>query len=246
VTESVVSQILTELDGLEELKNVTVLAATNRPDMLDEALLRPGRLERHIYVPAPDVESRRKIFDVYMRDTGAMLAQDISVDELLEKTDGYVGADIEALVREAKLGAMREFIATMAGKSDQEVTDAAKNVMITKQHFGDATMKVKPSLDEEALEQFERLSWKIRFNQEERTILERAMGVIKRAGLRSADTGLNIEKIKTLSKKLRNLTLLNREKDFKQIKKVTKELEKAVEEKVDTYIKGGLSPTIKS
>ena len=104
VTESVVSQILTELDGLEELKDVTVIAATNRPDMIDEALLRPGRIERHIYVPPPDAEGRKKIFDVYLREAGALLASDVSIDTLVTETEGFVGADIEALVREAKLG----------------------------------------------------------------------------------------------------------------------------------------------
>ena len=88
VTESVVSQILTELDGLEELKNVTVIAATNRPDMIDPALLRPGRLERHIYVPPPDEEGRKKIFEVYLRDAGALLTEDISIDDLVRQTEG--------------------------------------------------------------------------------------------------------------------------------------------------------------
>ncbi len=101
VTESVVSQILTELDGLEELNNVMVLGATNRPDMLDEALLRPGRLDRIIYVPPPDREGRKKIFEVYLRDQ-EILARDINIDELVDRTEGYVGADIEAIVREAK------------------------------------------------------------------------------------------------------------------------------------------------
>ncbi|MDD5420136.1 MAG: CDC48 family AAA ATPase, partial [Methanomicrobiaceae archaeon] len=110
VTESVVSQILTELDGLEELHNVMVLGATNRPDMLDEALLRPGRFDRVIYVPPPDREGRKKIFEVYLRNADAILTKDIDIDELVDRTDGYVGADIEAVVREAKLSAMREFI----------------------------------------------------------------------------------------------------------------------------------------
>ena len=142
VTESVVSQILTELDGMEELKNVTILAATNRPDMLDDALLRPGRLERHIYVPAPDEESRKKIFDVYLGgETGNILAKDVDIDALVKKTEGYVGADIEALVREAKMAAMRDFIVQMGGRSEQERKDAIKNVMLTKAHFDAALLE---------------------------------------------------------------------------------------------------------
>jgi transitional endoplasmic reticulum ATPase len=222
VTESVVSQILTELDGLEELKNVTVLAATNRPDMLDEALLRPGRLERHIYVPAPDAESRKKIFEVYLQDTGAVLSKDISINELVEKTDGYVGADIEALVREAKLGAMREFIATMAGKTEQEVTDAAMNVMITKKHFEDAIARIRGSLDRDALEAAERQAWHMIYNQEQREVLEYAVGVIKRAELRSKGTAN--------TKDLRS-AMYKRMKDFGEIKKLTERLEKLLEPK---------------
>ena len=152
VTESVVSQILTELDGLEELKNVTVIAATNRPDMIDPALLRPGRLERHIYVPPPDEEGRKKIFEVYLRDAGALLTEDISIDDLVAQTDGYVGADIEALVRQAKLGAMRDFIRVMADTSDKEREDAVVNICITRQHFDDAAKRVRGSLDRDALE----------------------------------------------------------------------------------------------
>ena len=126
VTESVVSQILTELDGLEELTNVVVLGATNRPDMLDDALLRPGRLDRMIYVPPPDREGRKKIFEVYLRNRD-ILAKGVEIDELVEKTEGYVGADIEALVREAKISAMREFIALTAGKSEEERRQAVGN-----------------------------------------------------------------------------------------------------------------------
>ena len=71
---------------MEELKNVTVLAATNRPDMLDDALLRPGRLERHIYVPAPDEESRRKIFEVYLGgETSDILAKDVDIEALVRR-----------------------------------------------------------------------------------------------------------------------------------------------------------------
>ncbi len=142
VTESVVSQILTELDGMEELKNVTILAATNRPDMLDEALLRPGRLERHIYVPAPDEESRRKIFEVYLGgETGNILAKDVDIEALVKETEGYVGADIEALVREAKMAAMRDFIIMMGTSNEHERKDAIKNVMMTQAHFDAALRK---------------------------------------------------------------------------------------------------------
>jgi transitional endoplasmic reticulum ATPase len=224
VTESVVSQILTELDGMEELKNVTILAATNRPDMLDDALLRPGRLERHIYVPAPDEESRKKIFDVYLGDSGAILAKDINTDELVKQTDGYVGADIEALVREAKMAAMREFILAMADKSEQERIDAIKNVMITKVHFEAAMGTVKGSLDRDAIERSERQAWEMLFNQEQRTILEHAASILKRAEM----TGARVDA--SAVDDLRTKTFLRR-KDFAAIRKQTQALEELMEKK---------------
>jgi transitional endoplasmic reticulum ATPase len=216
VTESVVSQILTELDGLEELKNVTVIAATNRPDMLDPALMRPGRIERHIYVPPPDAESRKKIFEVYLHNAEAILTPDISVDDLVKATDGYVGADIEAVVREAKLGAMREFITVMAGKPDQELADAVVNVRITRKHFEDALKKVKGSLDQDALEAAERQAWEMLYNHEQREILENAVAALKKAELRKEPKDANAD--------LRSCAFA-RTKDFNEIKRLTVELE---------------------
>ena len=220
VTESVVSQILTELDGMEELKNVTILAATNRPDMLDEALLRPGRLERHIYVPAPDEESRKKIFEVYMGgETGNILAKDVDIGTLVQQTEGYVGADIEALVREAKMAAMRDFIVQMGTRNELERRDAIKNVMLTRAHFDAAVQKVRGSLDKEAIERSERQAWEMLYNQDQRTILEKASMLITRAG---TPTKKSDEK---LASDLRS-ALYARKKDFAEIKKLTESLEK--------------------
>ncbi|HOT03552.1 MAG TPA: CDC48 family AAA ATPase [Methanolinea sp.] len=216
VTESVVSQILTELDGLEELKDVTVIGATNRPDMLDPALMRPGRMERHIYVPPPDKESRKKIFEVYLRDADAILARDVKIEDLVDATEGYVGADIEALVREAKLGAMREFITVMAGKSEQEMNDAVVNVRITRAHFDEAAKKVKGSMDRESLETAERQAWEILYNQEQRTILENAVAALKQAELRK-DREFD-------TRALREETF-RRKKDWNEIKRLTHGLE---------------------
>ncbi|MCU0631998.1 MAG: CDC48 family AAA ATPase [Methanolinea sp.] len=220
VTESVVSQILTELDGLEELKDVTVIGATNRPDMLDPALMRPGRIERHIYVPPPDKESRKKIFEVYLKDAQAILTGDVEVDDLVAATEGYVGADIEALVREAKLGAMREFITVMAGKSEQEMADAVVNVRITRAHFDEAAKKVKGSMDRESLESAERQSWELLYNQEQRTILENAVAALKQAEFRKEkdhDTDT-----------LREQTF-RRSKDWKEITRLTQRLEEELQ-----------------
>ncbi|HHO57232.1 MAG TPA: AAA family ATPase, partial [Thermoplasmatales archaeon] len=95
VTERVISQLLTELDGLEELRDVTVIAATNRPDIIDPALLRPGRFDRLIYIPPPDKKAREEIFKIHTRKKP--LAKDVSIKELAEKTEGYTGADIAAV-----------------------------------------------------------------------------------------------------------------------------------------------------
>ena len=223
VTESVVSQILTELDGMEELKNVTVLAATNRPDMLDDALLRPGRLERHIYVPAPDEESRKKIFEVYLGgETGNILAKDVEVDALVKQTEGYVGADIEALVREAKMAAMRDFIVQMGGRTEQERMDAIKNVMLTRAHFDAALLKVKGSLDADALEKSERQAWEMLYNQEQREVLDKAAILIRQAGMAHKKVD------EKLAAELR-AAVYARKKDFDAIRKLSESLEKKLE-----------------
>ncbi|KUJ93063.1 MAG: Cell division cycle protein 48-like protein [Archaeoglobus fulgidus] len=153
VTERVVSQLLTELDGLEELKDVVVIAATNRPDMIDPALLRPGRLERHIYIPPPDKKARVEIFKIHLR--GKPLADDVNIEELAEKTEGYSGADIEAVCREAGMLAIRELI--KPGMTREEAKEAAKKLKITKKHFEEALKKVRPSLTKEDVEKYEKL-----------------------------------------------------------------------------------------
>ena len=104
------SQFLTELDGVEELKGVLVLAATNRPDMLDPALLRPGRFDIQIEVPPPDREDRSEIFAIGLR--GKPVAGDIDLDVLAERTDGFSGAELQAVCRRAALDAIREVVAS--------------------------------------------------------------------------------------------------------------------------------------
>jgi len=108
VTETVVNQILTEMDGIESLDNVIVIGATNRFDMIDTSLLRPGRFDRLLLVPIPDKKSRKDIFAIHTK--GMPLAKDVNLDDLVKKTDGYSGADIEAVCREAGMNALREDI----------------------------------------------------------------------------------------------------------------------------------------
>lgn len=140
VTERVLNQLLAEMDGIEDLRGVTVVGATNRPDMLDPALLRPGRFDRVILVDVPDAESRKKILEVHLKNTP--LSSNVNVDELVKLTEGYVGADIEALVREAAFNAMRGDI-------------NAKNV--TRIDFEEAFKKVKPSVSPQAAQHYKKI-----------------------------------------------------------------------------------------
>ena len=109
VTERLISQLLTELDGLEILTNVVVIAATNRPDIVDPALLRPGRFDRLLYVPPPDKNSRMQIIKIHTKKKP--LAEDINMDDLVEHTEGYTGADIASLASAAVMLALREHVA---------------------------------------------------------------------------------------------------------------------------------------
>ncbi len=141
VTERVVSQILTELDGLEELKNVVVLAATNRPDIVDEALLRPGRLDRLIYIRPPDLKEREIIFNIHLK--GKPLSTDVDAGKLAERSEGYVGADIEAICREAAMLALRDCIKPGMGR--EEVKKVSLSLEIKNEHFEKAFNKVRPT-----------------------------------------------------------------------------------------------------
>ena len=127
VTKRVVNQLLTEMDGLEELEDVAIIAATNRPDILDAGLMRPGRFDRHIQVKEPDEEARLSIFEVHTKDMP--LASDVDLKKLAKNTDGYVGADIEAVCREAAMLTLRD---------DLESSE------IPYKYFKEAIEKVKP------------------------------------------------------------------------------------------------------
>jgi len=132
-TERVVSQLLTELDGLTENPNVVVLAATNRREDLDPALLRPGRLEDHLLVPDPDEAARREILAVHAR--GKPLAADVDLDEIATETAGYSGAELESLVRGASMRAIREFASDLG---PEEATERAEEVVVRADHFAAA------------------------------------------------------------------------------------------------------------
>jgi len=138
VTERVVSQLLTEIDGLEKLEGVMVIGATNRPDILDPALLRPGRFDRIVYVPPPDRKARYEILKIHTKNMP--LAEDIDLEELADITEGFSGSDLEVLVREAGLLALREDI------------NAEK---VYKRHFEQALKKIKPSITPEMIRYYQ-------------------------------------------------------------------------------------------
>ncbi|NLV12421.1 CDC48 family AAA ATPase [Haloarcula argentinensis] len=165
VGERVVSQLLTELDGIEDMENVVVVATTNRPDLIDDALLRPGRLDRHVHVPVPDEEARRAIFQVHTRDKP--LADGVDLDQLASRTDGYVGADIEAVAREASMAATREFINSV---DPEEIGDSVSNVRVTMDHFEHALEEVGPSVTEETRERYDEIEQ--RFDRAEPGVTE--------------------------------------------------------------------------
>ncbi|GAA2337316.1 AAA family ATPase [Saccharopolyspora halophila] len=135
VSDRVVAALLTELDGAEPMRDVVVLAATNRPELIDPALLRPGRFDRLVYVPPPDAEARREILAAAAKNTP--LSEEVDLFAVAEELDGYSAADCSALIREAALAAMRESLTAA------EVTAA---------HLAAARQAVRPSLDRAQLE----------------------------------------------------------------------------------------------
>ena len=137
-TESVVSQILTEIDGLEELQNVLIVGATNRLDIVDEALLRPGRFDRIIEVSNPDSKGRQHIFRIHTKKKP--LANDVNVTKLVELTNGFSGAEIGAVANRAAITALKRYV---SGQSQN-----LKEIKISQQDLIDAIDKVKPQKKE--------------------------------------------------------------------------------------------------
>jgi transitional endoplasmic reticulum ATPase len=140
VTDRIVNQLLTEMDGMQSLKGVVVIGATNRPDILDPALLRPGRFDRVIFVPPPDYQARLQILKIHTKEMP--LAPDVNLEELARITEGYTGADLESVCREAALTAARENL--------QATT-------VSMRHFKAALEKVKPSITEDLKIEYERI-----------------------------------------------------------------------------------------
>ncbi|HEX6645612.1 MAG TPA: CDC48 family AAA ATPase [Nitrososphaeraceae archaeon] len=140
VTERLISQLLTELDGLEILTNVVVIAATNRPDIVDAALLRPGRFDRLLYVPPPDRDSRIQIIKIHIKKKP--LDDDVNIERLADQTEGYTGADIASLSSAAVMLALREHVAKY--KDPKEAEEHKEELKIHMTHFEDAMKKIRP------------------------------------------------------------------------------------------------------
>ena len=140
VTERVLNQLLAEMDGIEDLKDVLIIGATNRPDMLDPALLRPGRFDKILLVNAPDEKARLAIFEVHTKNMP--ISKDIKLKDFAKVTDGYTGADIEGVVREAGMLALREDITANEVK---------------KKHFEEALKKVKPSVTKNTINVYKKV-----------------------------------------------------------------------------------------
>ena len=145
VTERVISQLLTEIDGLVSLQNVVVLAATNRPDIIDPAVLRPGRFDRRVYVPPPDEEARLMILK--LKTEKMPMDKDFSLDSIARRMDGYSGADIDSVVREAGLNALRR---------DPESNN------VTVHDFEDALKEIAPSITAEMINWYENTQQRFR------------------------------------------------------------------------------------
>ncbi|MFA6974308.1 MAG: CDC48 family AAA ATPase [Parcubacteria group bacterium] len=140
VTERVLNQMLSEMDGLEDLHGILVIGATNRPDMLDPALLRPGRFDKILLVTAPNEAGREKILEIHTKKMP--LAKGVNLKELAKKTEGYTGADMEAFVREAAMLALRE------SKEAKQVKE---------KHFEEAFKKIKPSVTKQTIDVYKRV-----------------------------------------------------------------------------------------
>lgn len=152
VSENVVSQILTQMSGIEDLHNVIVIGATNRPDILDPALLRPGRFDRQVLVPSPDEKTRLEIFKIHTKN---MPLKGVDLKKIVRQTDGYSGADIEGICREAGLNAIRE---------DMNAKE------VTKKHFDFALKESRPSITPDIVKFYEKLTESFKSKGMERRI----------------------------------------------------------------------------
>jgi transitional endoplasmic reticulum ATPase len=138
-TERMVSQLLTEMDGIQEIHGVVVLAATNRVDMIDTALLRPGRFDKIVYVPKPDIQTRQKILEIHIK--GKPLGRDIELRRIAEVTEGFSGADVSAVANTAVSLVLHEYLAKYS--TPEEAAKHSSEALVSMQHFEEAVKKIR-------------------------------------------------------------------------------------------------------
>ncbi len=153
----IVAQLLTSMDGLKSRGQIVVMAATNRPDDIDEALRRPGRFDRELRINPPDEEGRREILKIHTR--GMPLDKDVDFIELSSKTIGYTGADIEVLCKEAALKSIKPYFTELKNLQEKVPTDILEKIKVGRQHFMDAMRMVEPSALREVLIQKPNVQW---------------------------------------------------------------------------------------
>ncbi|MGV8175410.1 MAG: CDC48 family AAA ATPase [Methanothrix sp.] len=154
-TERVVSQFLTEMDGLVQLKDVIVVAATNRPDLLDSSMLRAGRFDRLIYIPMPDMKARARVREIFL---SKMACSEVSPEWLAERTEGFSGADLEMVCQEAGMLALRESIRPDM-RREELIVD---RITVSKEHFDEALKIVRPHLSREMLEEYQKMIYEFK------------------------------------------------------------------------------------
>jgi len=153
----IVAQLLTLMDGLKSRGQVVVMAATNRPDDIDEALRRPGRFDRELRINPPDEDGRREILQIHTR--GMPLDKDVNFDEIAQKTMGYTGADIQVLCKEAALKAIKPYFAELKNIEEKVPTQILDKIKVSRQNFSDALKVVEPSAMREVLINKPHVSW---------------------------------------------------------------------------------------
>jgi len=152
VTERMISQLLTEMDGLEPLHNVIVIAATNRPDIIDPALMRPGRFDRIVYIPPPDLEARKEILKIHTKDKP--LDKDVDLDKLATKMENFTGAEIAAVCNEAVMLTIRDYVLDGKDLDEQKI----KQQKVGMKYFEKAMQNIEP-MSETELKRYEKLSF---------------------------------------------------------------------------------------
>ena len=143
-TERVINQLLTELDGIGKREGIMFVAATNKPELIDSAILRPGRVDRFVYIGPPDSDTRKKIIEIHATK---MPLKSVNISKIVSATEGFSGADLQAVCMEAAMFAMR-------GEKDQ----------VSQQNFEDAILKVGPSLTEKLIEYYQKVRSGFRTN----------------------------------------------------------------------------------